>query len=105
MDFSLYGISLEMVVKWMFIGIACTWTVQDIQYRFTRSRFPITSAFFLAATISFVLLLLLLLGFIVTIVSILSFGMGTLIYLSVVSLRNFFFFLLYGKPRKDVRFY
>lgn len=99
MDFSQYGITAEIIGRWLILGIATGYLLTRFQKSFFHEYLPLQAAFLLAVVISTLLLFLLLLGFIGTIIAILSFGSGILFFLIAISLRNLLVFLLLGKPR------
>lgn len=83
MDYSLYTIAPETILKWVLIGFAFAFFLKDLQKKMNQSAVNVKAAASIAITISIVSLFLLIGGFDTTIIAILSFGSGIILHLIV----------------------
>lgn len=86
MDVGLYTIHFDFILKWMLIGFAVTFFIKDIQKSIYKKPIHLKAAIVFAISLSILLLLLLIEGYDITIVAILSFGAGIITHLALFTI-------------------
>lgn len=98
MDPGFYTIPFDIILKWMLVGFAITFFLKDFQRHIHKGLMHIQAAWVLAISISIVLLFLLIEGYDLTIISILSIGGGMVLHLLVLTVVTKLYQFFPAKP-------
>lgn len=86
MDFGMYSIDPETVLKWILIGFAVAFFLRDFQKKKSSPHVTMQVSFVIAITLSIILLFLLVAGADNTVVALLGIGGGIVLHLFTVAM-------------------